>query len=257
MLGIGNKTERRMKPISLLICLLLALPVFAQYDGKDPGIASRFRPGFLWYNTGWRPAKEGKPRKYDRLMIDLTYNDWVNDSALFLVKPNSIGCNINGMWDLPLNEGNGVAIGIGVSYRYQRVSYDGAMVRDSINRSTNWVLFNDTQTSYDRSVFGSHAFAVPLELRFRMKKWRHLKFHLGGFIGYRVQTFTKTWSNDKKIVVKDQSFFDNDPLFYGIHARIGIRNWALFASYTLTKQFKSDKSTSLQPIAFGITISLF
>jgi hypothetical protein len=161
------------------------------------------------------------------------------------------------MWDIPLTEGNSVALGIGLSYRYQRVNYNGIMFRDSLNQSTQWQLYKDDQQGADKSVFGSHAFAIPLELRFRAKKWRHFKVHLGGFIGYRVQTFTKTWYNNEKTSIKDRSFYDDEPLFYGVHARLGIRNWALFASYTLTEQFKSDKSTRLQPISFGLTVSLF
>ncbi|MES2556981.1 MAG: hypothetical protein V4604_12575 [Bacteroidota bacterium] len=246
-----------MKIVTSIICTLFVLTSYAQYDGKDPKIASRFRPGFMWFNTGWRPAKEGRPRKYDRLMIDLTYNDWVNDSSLFLVKPSSIGYNLNCMWDIPLVDGNTVALGIGLSYRYQRVGYNGVMFRDSVNRSTEWMLYKDDQQGPDKSIFGSHAFAVPLELRFRFEKWKHFKVHLGGFIGYRVQTFTKAWYNNKETIIKDRSFYDDDPLFYGVHARIGIRNWAFFASYTLTEQFKSDKSTSLKPISFGITLSIF
>lgn len=237
--------------------LIFAWSSLAQYDGRDPQIASRFRPGFMWFNTGWRPAKEGKPRKYDRLMVDLTYNDWVNDSALFLVNPGSIGCNVNGMWDIPLTQGNTVAIGIGVSYRYQRVNYDGFMQRDSVNQATQWMLYTDTQQGYDKSVFGSHAFAVPLELRFRSRSWRHVKLHVGGFIGYRVSAYTKVWTDNEDRIIKDRSFFDHEPLFYGVHARLGIRNWAFFGSYTLTELFSAEKSTSLKPISFGITVSIF
>lgn len=246
-----------MKAISVLLGILFTFSSSAQYDGKDAQIASRFRPGFMWFDTGFRPAEEGKPRKYDRLMVDITYNDWINDSALFLVKPTSIGYNINGMWDIPLNKGNGVALGIGLSYRFQRVNFNGEMVRDTMDHCTKWILHPSGQSTYDKSVFGSHAFAVPFEIRFRVKKWRHLKLHLGGYVGYRTQTFTKVWTNNGDRFVKDKHFFDNEPLFYGLHARIGIRNWALFADYSLTRQFKSDKSTPLQPIAFGLTVSIF
>lgn len=245
-----------MKNVYLLLCLLLTFPAFSQYDGKDPGIASRFRPGFMWFNTGWRPGKNDRDRKYDRLMIDLTYNDWMNDSALFLVKPPSLGYNVHGMWDIPLTKGNGLSLGIGISYRFQHVRYDGAMLRDTMNQATQWVLFSGPSV-VDKSVFTSHAFAIPIELRIRVPKWRHAKLHLGGYIGYRVSTYTKTWTNDGKTMVKDRHFFDDEPVLYGVHARLGIRNVAFFADYSLSKQFKSDKSTSLQPIALGITFSIF
>lgn len=244
-----------MKLVKLLFCLLLASPAFSQYDGKDPELVSRYRPGILWFMTGMRPAKIGRPRKYDRLIVDLTYNDWVNDSSLFLVKPPSLGWNLNFMKDIPLNDGNGLSLGIGLSYRYQRVRYDGIMAQDTLSRASVWMLGD--QPGIDKSVFGSHGFAVPLELRLRVKKWKHVKLHVGGHIGYRTQTFTKVWMDDSKSATKNKDLYDADPFFYGVHARLGIRNWALFANYSLTKQFKSDKSTSLQPIAFGLSISLF
>jgi hypothetical protein len=245
-----------MMKIVILLCLLIALPAFGQYDGKDPGIASRFRPGFMWFNTGWRPGKNDRDRKYDRLMVDITYNDWVNDSALFLVKPPSLGYNIHGMWDIPLTKGDGLSLGIGLSYRFQHVRYDGAMLRDTLNRATQWVL-GSAAPEYDKSVFASHAFAVPVELRIRIPKWRHVKLHLGGYVGYRVSTYTKVWTNDRNTIVKDHHFFDDERLLYGIHARLGIRNFAFFVDYAVSKQFQSDKSTSLQPLALGVTISLF
>lgn len=243
--------------LSCIFSLVFVLSTMAQYDGRDPQIASRFRPGIMWFNTGWRPAKEGAPRKYDRLMVDITYNDWVNDSSLFLVKPGSIGCNVSGMWDIPLTKGNTVSIGIGVSYRYQRMSYNGYLQRDSLNQATQWMHYSDTNQLYDKSIFGSQAIAVPLELRFRSHSWRHVKLHLGGFIGYRTSMYTKVWTEDENRTTKDKGFYDDERLFYGVHARLGIRNWAFFGSYTFTELFSAEKSTSLQPIAFGITVSLF
>lgn len=246
-----------MKLISLLAGLCFVLSTQAQYDGKDSLVASRYRPGIMWFNTGWRPAKTGKPRKYDRFMVDLTYNDWVNDSALFLVKPSSIGFNIHFMWDIPLNEGNGVALGIGLSYRHQHFRYNGDLLRDTANQATKWILYANGQNPHDKAIFGTRAFAVPVELRFRLKKWRHVKLHLGGYIGYRTRSYTKVWQDSGKRPEKNTHFFDAEPLFYGVHARVGIRNWAFFADYSLTPQFQSAKSTSLQPLAFGITLSLF
>lgn len=247
-----------MNYLKVLLFCLVSLSLSAQYDGKDPEIASRFRPGFMWFNTGWGPAKVGKPRKYDRLMVDLAYNDWINDSALFLVKPTSIGFNVHAMWDIPLNKGNGAALGIGFSYRHQHMRYDGLMLRDSANQSTTWQLTDNSQNAgFDKSVFGSHAIAVPVELRFRMKKWRHAKLHIGGYIGYRAQIYTKVWTNGQETVTRDRHFYDNNTLFYGVHARLGIRNWALFADYCFAEQFKSSQSTNLRPVALGITVSLF
>lgn len=246
----------RMKSISTFICLLLLLPVIAQYDGKDPDVASRFRPGIMWFNTGWRPAKENSGPKYDRLMVDLSYNDWVNDSALFLVKPSSIGFNIHTMWDIPLAARNTVGLGIGLSYRCRRVNFNGLLIRNAEHQATTWQLYSGS-TGPDKSIFTTHAFAIPVELRLRTPKWKHVKFHLGAHVGYTIQAYTKVRLDGNKSKTKDKSFFDYNPFFYGVHARFGIRNWAFFADYSFTKQFRSEKSTDLRPLTFGITLSLF
>ena len=256
MPGDGNKTVYNMKHSITIFALLLTLGAFGQTKGSQDRI-SRFRPGVMWFLSSGNPAHVSNPRKYDRFMVDLTYNDWVSDSSLFRVKPASIGFNVHGMWDVPLTAGNGIGIAIGLSYRYQHVRYDGVMLRDSANQATHWVLFDGSQPGPDKSAFASHALAIPLELRFRIPKWRHVKLHLGGYIGYRLQTYTKVWTNDKQTSVKDRMFYDDEPLMYGVHARLGIRNLALFADYSLSKQFKSAQSTSLQPLSLGITVSFF
>ena len=244
-----------MKLASTLIGWLIVFPSLAQYDGKDAQVASRFRPGIMWFNTGWLPADENSAPKYDRLMLDLTYNTWLSGKRLVDAKPGSIGFNIHGMRDIPIARGNAFGLGIGLSYRYQRVRYDGVMFRDSPTRSTRLQSANNSVASPGKSVFGSHAFAVPLELRFRIPRWRHVKLHVGAHIGYRVQLFTKVWYDET--MIRDRFFFDEQPLFYGLHARVGVRNLAFFADYSLTKQFKAGESTQLQPLAFGITLSFF
>ncbi len=160
------------------------------------------------------------------------------------------------MWDIPFNAGNGVALGIGFAYRIQRIGFDGTILRDTLNNATNWNPKLET-IGVQKSVYSSHQIAVPLELRLRMKKWRHAKLHLGGYLGYAINSETKQISNNRQLVIKDAFFFDSNPIVYGIHARLGIRSLAFFGSYELSKPFKNSKSTQLNTLQIGITISLF
>ena len=73
-----------MNKVLLFIGFALLVNVgHSQYDSKVDGPISQFKAGFMWFYTGLRPAKEDKVRKYDRLIFDLTYNDWNGDSKLF------------------------------------------------------------------------------------------------------------------------------------------------------------------------------
>jgi hypothetical protein len=245
-----------MKFLKLLpIFLLLSFQGFAQPVGKDSSLVSRHRPGIFWYNTGWRPARPGKLRKYDRLIIDVTYNQLLRSGSVKANPLRSFGCNINTMWDIPITNGNTVSLGIGLAYKYQKTGPKGLFFGDSTNSYTNYYA-DSSYSDYRKNTFGNHIIALPIELRFRSPKWQHFKMHLGGSIGYRMQTFQKVWPESKH-AVKNKDLPDQNRLVYGVHMRIGIRNWALFADYTLAPQFKSGKSDKISALAFGVSLSVF
>ena len=239
----------------LTVFLLISFQGLAQPQGKDSVFVSRHRPGIFWYNTGWRPSKPGKLRKYDRLIIDVTYNQLMRSGSIKSNPWRSFGCNINTMWDIPITNGNTVSMGIGLAYKYQKTGPKGLFFADSSNSFTHYYA-DSGYSNYRKNTFGNHLLALPVEFRFRSPKWQHFKMHIGGSIGYRLQTFQKVWPEHKH-AVKDRTLPDVNRLVYGVHMRIGIRNWALFADYTLAPQFRSSKSDKINALAFGVSLSLF
>ena len=103
------------------------------------------------------------------------------------------------------------------------------------------------------------SFSIPIELRSRNETWKHFKVHIGGKIGYQEQFASKYVSkiDDHKRVVRDNGFYDANKLIYSAHVRIGMRNWALFASYNFNKLFSNKNSTQLNAVQMGLSISLF
>jgi len=246
-----------MKNSILLIgCLLIASVATAQYDSKGE-TPSMFRPGFMWFFTGVRPAKVERVRKYDRLIFDLTYNDWVGDQQPFNNHWASIGFNTNLMFDVPLTKGNTVALGIGVAHQLTRTRHDQLFTKSSNPESTN--LVPKTTQTFDKNILVGNAFSMPLELRFRKESWSHFKFHIGGKIGYQANMFSKTifGSGGDRDVVKDYGFSDLNQLIYGAHVRLGLRSWALYASYNFNPIFAESASSKLNQLQFGLSISLY
>lgn len=243
-----------MKWLNLFLFAFGSFSAFAQYD-EEPDVASRHRPGIMWYFTGLKPDGRNSAPKYDRLMIDLNYNTWTSDSKIFSAKPTSIGFALHGMFDIPLAPKNTIGLGIGLSFRVQRIRFDGQLRRVDSTQSTLLDVSSATQEMTDRSLFGTNSFAIPVELRLRTPGWKHVKVHVGMNVGVRTRMFTKTTiSGDFS---RNHGFHDANRFFYGVHARFGFRNWSLFADYTLNRQFKSEQSTQLQPLRLGITCSLF
>lgn len=246
-----------MKSSLLILFVVLTTTVFAQYDSKGEEV-SRFRPGFMWFYTGLRPAIEEKVRRYDRLIFDVTYNDWNGDREPFQNHWASIGLNTNLMFDIPLTKGNTVSLGIGVAHELRKIRHDNHLIGDDLLKTTTF-LAKDTSDNFSKSVFGSNAFTLPIEIRFRKESWKHFKFHIGGKIGYQVNAYNMYVEkiDGRKTVIKQIGFPDENNLIYSAHVRLGLRNWALFGSYNFNTLFSDKESVQLNALQFGLSISLY
>lgn len=245
------------KYILLIWVSCLSLFSQAQYDGQGENETSRFRPGIMWFYSGLRPAKEDKPTKYDRLIFDITYNDWVGDQGPFQNNWASIGLNSNLIFDIPLAKSK-VSLGIGIAHQYTPIRHNNHLVPDEDAGTTTFVL-KDSSDVFRSSSLSGNSFSIPIEFRFRNESWRHFKFHIGGKIGYQANMYSRYVSaqNGHKEVSKRYGFPDQAQLIYSAHIRIGIRNWALFASYNFNRMFTNTNSTKLNLLQMGLSVSLF
>jgi hypothetical protein len=200
--------------------------------------------------------KDADNRKYDRWIIDFTYNDWVGAVSPFENKWNSLGVNTNFMFDVHSKKYQSLSFGWGFAYGYANVITDKKLSESS----TNTVLLTNKSTldTYEHNSIRSHRFYIPLELRIASKKWDRLKFIIGANVGVQplVHQVFMTETNGKK------SYFtnvinDRNLLSYGVHFRFGYRSLALFGSYQLSPLFRSTESIKIHPIQFGLSLSLF
>ncbi|MEJ6776309.1 MAG: hypothetical protein QNK85_03175 [Crocinitomicaceae bacterium] len=242
----------------LIVMCFIGLSSFSQYDGQGGGEVSRFRPGTMWFFTGLRPAKQEKQSKYDRLIFDVTYNDWIGDEDLFQNSWASIGLNTNLMFDIPLTKGSTVAFGAGIAHQYTNIRHDNRFIINELTRSSVYEP-KDSSDLFYKSIISGNSFSIPLELRFRKENWRHFKFHVGAKVGYQVNTLSKrVYKIDgQKEVYKRYGFPDENKWIYSAHVRLGIRNWALYASYNFNTLFSNSSSTKLNAVQMGLSVSLF
>jgi len=239
-----------------IILFLVSFHLQAQYDSEGIN-TSRFRPGVFWFFTGYHPAKPEMARKYDRLIIDVTYNDWTGDRKMFQNHWASIGLNTNLMFDIPLVKKNLVSLGVGGCYSFQTMRHNKDVF---MNQQSQWTVVSDSANyiNFDRNSFAGHNFSIPFELRFRTKGWRHFKVHLGGKVGYQAWLYGKT-----KGIQNDDTFKfrtkvpDPNRFTYSAHVRFGLRNWAFYAQYNFNNLFSNAMSTQLNSVQFGISVSLF
>ena len=248
-----------MKNKIVLLFVLICSHLLAQDSTfHEDKLKSRFRPGIMWNYTGLKPAKEGKGFKYDRLMFDVTYNDWAGDRTPFKVQGPSMGMNVSFMFDIPMNKKGTVSFGVGPQYGFYNIRHDLAYAFNFDQDFTTLDTPENVGAIGHVSAVGNFIQA-PFEFRFRTKGWSHFKVHLGGKIGY-LAAFnhkSKMVTDEYTMVRKDFSTPDLNRLLYSAHIRIGIRNWALYASYNFNPMFKNEQSTQLNQFQMGLTISLY
>jgi len=242
-----------MKNRILVLFLILWKSLDAQ---QNPDLISRHRPGILWYFTGLRPLHDADNRKYDRLIVDVTYNDWLGDVSPFNNRWNSLGVNTNFMFDVRSRKNKALSFGWGFAYAYSTVATDKKFLianDNSVSISPKLMIDN-----YTLNTIHSHRFYIPLELRFASKKWSRFKFIIGANVGIQPflnQVFLTKSEGEKEYFTNVLS--DRNLLSYGVHFRGGTRNLALFGSYHFNSLFKSRESVKLHPFQFGLSISLF
>lgn len=248
-----------MKNSLLIISVLISFVSQAQYDSKGDDEISRFRAGSMWFFTGFRPAKVDKVRKYDRLIFDVTYNDWMGGRDPFQNHWASIGMNTNLMFDIPLTKGNTVALGLGAAYQLSNIRHNRFFEENELANNQIQIYEDDSLYNFKKSVLRSHSFAIPIEIRFRKESWRHFKLHVGGKIGYQVGMSNKYVADvdGYRETYKRNGFKHANNLLYSAHVRMGLRNWALYAQYNFNPMFTESTDPQLNHIQFGLSISLF
>jgi hypothetical protein len=254
-MALGTKQCEMMKPILYFLLLLFSTTATAQYDSQGDKEISRFRPGVFWFFTGTRPTKTEKIRKYDRLIFDITYNDWAGDLKPFQGKSTSVGFGANLLFDVPFKKDNTVSMGWGLNYHRTHVQHNNSFFT---NLNDNWTQYAISPVDGKGSL-NYNQFSIPLEIRFRKESWKHSKIHLGAKIGYITNMNQKNILKDQsgRTVIKDYHFPDINNLQYSAHLRFGLRNYAFFGEYNFAKLFSNPASTRLNIFRFGISISLF
>ncbi len=225
----------------------------------DTATITRYRPGFMWFYTGLKPAEVEKVRKYDRLIIDFTHNDFISPKKQIAhTKIPSLGFNANFLFEQPLTKGNTFSFAVGLAYGLNHYNLKDFFFRNGLMKSTE-VIPNAKLYGFKRSILNIHSIGIPFELRLRGKNWKHFKAHVGGKLSYNYSSNTILITKNDKFseAHKVSGFHDLNRFSASTHLRFGIRNWSFFASYAFVPIFKSKDSPKLHPLQLGISLSLF
>jgi hypothetical protein len=237
-----------------VIFILLCIPSLCSAQSK---VQTQERPGLFWYFSGLRPFKDIDRRKYDRLILDLTYNDWLGDNGPFENDWRSIGFGASLYKDIQLKRTENIGFGIGLGYTYlnhrtPRVFYvtPFSAVQAAIPPPNDSIL---------SSFLTIHQFYIPLELRLRSKGWKHKKITLGLRIGIQpIVNISSFRTIEQEIKYSEIKLKEEHNWFYiAPYIRLGLRNWSIFFAYQPLNLFSETGSINMQPIQMGLSLSLF
>jgi hypothetical protein len=233
---------------------ILILLVFGTLRAQDSLLISRHRPGLFWFFDGMRPTKSTDNHKYDRLVLDLTYNDWCGDLSPFQNRWNSIGVNVNFMKDIKFKKTKVFSLGIGMGYGFSSFSSNYKFLVDK-----QFIEISKIEKSgiHDHARSNLHRFYVPLELRFSTKNWNRWKFAIGGTFGINAGMNQRLIDSDGAKMERTNLSEYTSILNYGVHTRLGYRNFSLFGSYQINNLFRGRGNTDLHQFQLGLSISLF
>jgi len=217
--------------------------------------------------------KAGRPDIPGDLMIEFGFN-WVQEHIPGYGFKTLGSRTFNAYYLYDLNIGESAfsfhpGIGIGTEkYKFDENVTLGYGLDSLGSREVQFVPLDSIYsagTSYKKSQINPNYFDIPIEIRWRSRKYdpkSSLKVTLGGKVGFLFGSKTKvkyTEEGENKIT-KQKEKFELSTIRYGAYAKIGYGGFSAFYYYSISDLFKKDKGpmgTTMYPMTFGLSLALF
>jgi hypothetical protein len=152
----------------------------------------------------------------------------------------------------------GLVTGLGLTYN----SYG---FRNEITVISNTDAFRDTTfgiadsvIEFSKTKLRATYLNIPLLLEFNTSEDPKRTFHIaaGAIGGWKIGSITKQHyeSEGSNVRVRSKQDFNLTPFTLDLTARVGYRNFTLFANYGLTPLFRDGKGPEVYPVTFGLQI---
>lgn len=122
------------------------------------------------------------------------------------------------------------------------------------------VVAETTGRQYQKTKLATSTFTIPLMLQLNLRDEHHrrtLTLGAGGFVGYRLASWTKLKYFEEGTTYKDKesgSYNLND-WQYGLQGVVGFKSLTFFAKYNLNDLFRAGQGPQAQTLSFGLRLS--
>ncbi len=184
------------------------------------------------------------------------YSDPGND-FMDLNQPNSLEVNINFVeYNIALVPHRlGIVSGLGL--QYNNYKFDNPITIDKGDDGIiEWLPVDETNFKKSKLTVSYLTLPIMLEWQIPVNDRSNYFFVSGGMVGgLNLGSHTKIKTNNTKS--KDKGSFNINPFKYSAIARIGLRDFSIYATYSLSSLFKDDKGPELFPFTIGICLVNF
>ena len=213
--------------------------------------------GILSY-VKWEADSQG-PEKFDRIVIDFTWNQWKTSPPNINQGVFSFGFSSSWFRDIPLGKKSNCALAIGLGFESLSFHHNGEFVElfDNNNVSNTQLIPLSSTTNVMKNKYAVNYVDIPVEFRIRTINKTledRMKFNFKLYLGFRtgvlVNDHTKYRDNEQKIKVFNLP--NTMPYRYGPYVRLGFNKIAFVGYYSLTSIF-DEKSVNLTPFSIGLS----
>lgn len=146
-----------------------------------------------------------------------------------------------------------LSIHYGLEFNWNNFMFDNPV---TVTRGPGQISFTDIQQDSQKSKLTIANLQLPVVPRvtfYNMDGRRVAHLGLGGYVGYRIDSYTMVkYGRDNKVRDHDR-YFLND-IRYGLMAHLGILRTNFFVKYDLNPVFQTAKGPDVRTLSFGITL---
>ena len=199
------------------------------------------------------------------LIFDLGLNALVNQksragqSDVDLRTEGSRYVNIGLLWDARLGgKRSPMSLTVGPEFAFNNYMLSGNRQWANENGRTS-VIFNREGRQYQKTKLATSSINLPLMLRLQLRD-SHYKstftIGAGGFVGYRIKSWTKTKYTNDGTIYKDRQddSYNMENFQYGLQGTIGYHNVEFFGKYNMNPLFKTNAGPDTQVLSFGLRL---
>jgi hypothetical protein len=154
----------------------------------------------------------------------------------------------------------GIIIGAGLTYNSYGLKRNVDITSDSTS-ATVGVAVADSTRDFSKNKLRASYINVPLMLEFNTSADNDKSFHIAAGVigGWKMGSIIKQkWDDgDDKNSYRRKADFNMSPFTFDLTARVGYKNFTVFATYGLTPLFKKDKGPEVYPMTVGLQIVPF